>query len=200
MNRTIGMVGSLVTALAVLCFAVCMLIQFNFGSYFVCMLLAFGFLMMIAAFHAECTVQNKVAGNLAMAFAGIYTVLVLLVYFAQTTAVRLDPLSSDALQLLDYQQFGLFFSYDLLGYGMMALATFFIGLTISVRSKRDRVLKALLLIHGVFFVSCFIMPMLGIFSGTDGSDWTGILVLEVWCIYFLPVAVLSYLHFRTALD
>lgn len=200
MNRTIGIIGSLVTALAVLCFAVCMLIQFNFGSYFVCMLLAFGFLMMIAAFHSECTIKNQIAGNLAMIFAGIYTVLVLLVYFAQTTAVRLDPLSSDALQILDYQRLGLFFSYDLLGYGMMALSTFFIGLTISVHTKGDCVLKALLLIHGVFFVSCFIMPMLGVFSSTDGSNWIGVLVLEVWCIYFLPIATLSFMHFRNKLD
>lgn len=200
MNRTIGMIGSLITALAVLCFAVCMLVQFNFGSYFVCMILALGFLMMIAAFHSECTAQNKVAGNLAMAFAGIYTVLILLVYFAQTTTVRLDSLNNDILQLLDYQRFGLFFCYDLLGYGMMALATFFIGLTVSARSKADRVLKVLLMLHGIFFVSCFIMPMLGVFSSINGADWIGVLLLEVWCIYFLPVAVLSYLHFRKTLD
>ena len=201
MNRTIGMVGSILAALSVFCFAICMLARFHFGSYLVCMFLAFGFLMMIAAFHSECSMQNKIAGNLAMVFAGIYAGLILLVYFAQTTVVRLDTLSDSALQILDYQRFGLFFSYDLLGYGTMALSTFFIGLTVRVHSKRDKVLKALLLIHGIFFVSCFIVPMLGIFSGGNtGSDWTGILVLEVWCVYFMPITVLSYLHFRDATD
>lgn len=201
MNRTIGMVGSILAALSVFCFALCMLVRFHFGSYLVCMFLAFGFLMMIAAFHSECSTQNKIAGNLAMAFAGIYMGLILLVYFAQTTAVRLDMLSDSAMQVLDYQRFGLFFSYDLLGYGMMALSTFFIGLTVCVRSKRDKVLKALLLIHGIFFASCFTMPMLGVFSaGTANSDWTGILVLEVWCVYFMPIAALSCLHFRDTTD
>lgn len=201
MNRTIGMIGSILAAFSVLCFAVCMLARFHFGSYLVCMFLAFGFLMMIAAFHSECSSQNKIAGNLAMAFAGIYAGLILLVYFAQTTAVRLDALSGSALQILDYQRFGLFFSYDLLGYGIMALSTFFIGLTVCVRSKRDKVLKAMLLIHGIFFISCFMMPMLGIFSAdTAGSDWIGILVLEAWCVYFMPIAVLSCLHFRDITD
>ena len=42
---------------------------------------------------------------------------------------------------------GLLFSYDLLGYGMMALSTFFIGLTIKPKNKKDKWLKYLMMIH-----------------------------------------------------
>ena len=62
------------------------------------------------------------AAYVGMTFAGIYAVFVLLVYFAQTTSVRFEELDGVALRILDYSQGGLFFSYDLLGYGMMAVS------------------------------------------------------------------------------
>ena len=36
MNKKIGMIGSIINAITVLVFAICMLINFTFGSYFVC--------------------------------------------------------------------------------------------------------------------------------------------------------------------
>ena len=44
MNRKIGMIGSAVNALTVFAFAVCLLIHFSFGYFFVCILLAISFL------------------------------------------------------------------------------------------------------------------------------------------------------------
>lgn len=197
MNRKIGMICSLINFISVIGFAICMLIGTDFGSYIVCMFIAFSFVPMISAFSQECERENQAAAYSAMIFAGVYAVIILLVYFAQTTAVRLDGLNEQALQILDYKKFGLYFSYDLLGYGLMALSTFFIGFTIKVRTKADKWLKWLLLIHGIFFVSCFIMPMLGVFSpDMQGAEWIGILVLEFWCIYFAPIGILSFLHFK----
>ena len=46
---------------------------------------------------------------------------------------------------------------------MMALSTFFIGLSIKSNSEWDKWLKRLMLIHGGFFVGCVIMPMTGVF-------------------------------------
>jgi hypothetical protein len=160
------------------------------------MFLAFGFVMMIAGFHAESDKEHKVAANTALVLSGVYAVLILLVYFAQATAVRLDSLGDEALRIIDYKRLGLFFSYDLLGYGVMSLATFFIGLTINAKSRSDKWLKGLLMVHGAFFIVCFLIPMLGVFnSKQSGVDWIGTLILEVWCCYFLPICILSYLHF-----
>lgn len=195
MNGKIGTVGSAVSGISVLCFALFMLIRFDFGSYFVCMFLAVGYIMTSAAFQAECGAKNKAAANLGLVFAVIYAVFVLLVYFAQTTTVRLDTLNETADRLINFKKSGLFFNYDLLGYAMMALSTFFTGLTIPVSTRRSRALRRLMLIHGVFFVSCFIMPMLGLFSSGGMSETAGIAALEVWCAYFFPITVLSYLHF-----
>ena len=48
-----------------------------------------------------------------------------------------------------------------------------------------------------FFVSCFFMPMTGMFTrmaeGKGGNG--GGIALLFWCIYFLPIGVLAYRHF-----
>ena len=198
MNRTIARVGAMIVTISVLLFAICMLIPFDFGSYFVCMLLPIGYIMMTAGFCYESDENHKVAANTGMIFAAIYTVFVLIVYFAQTTTVRLDSLSEQAMQIINYSRGGLFFSYDLLGYGMMALSTFFVGLTIDAKTKADKWLKYLMMIHGIFFFGCFIMPMTGVFgSMADGeTNIGGVIALEFWCAYFIPVGILSIIHFR----
>ena len=197
MNRKIGMIGSLVNALTVLGFAVFLLTGFKFGYYFICIFLSISFVCMIAAFDAECTEENKVAGKVSMMFAAIYATYIMLVYFTQCTTVRNETLTGDVLKILDYSNLSLMFNIDLLGYGIMALSTFFIGLTIRVKNKKDKALKILLLVHGIFFLSCLIMPMTGMFVGSGGSTSNGgIMALEVWCIYFFPIGILSWLHFK----
>lgn len=198
MNRTIAAAGAWIVTVSVFLFAVCMLIPFNFGSYFVCMLLPIGYIMMTAGFCAESGEKNKAASFAGLMFAAVYAVLVFLVYFAQTTAVRTDHLDEQAMRILDYSRGGLFFSYDLLGYGIMALSTFFVGLTIDVKTNADKWLKRLMLIHGVFFFSCFIMPMTGVFgSMADGeTSIGGVIALECWCAYFIPIGILSIIHFK----
>lgn len=88
------------------------------------------------------------------------------------------------------------FSFDLLGYALMALATFFAGLTICPKKKADKWVRALLLIHGAFFISCLLLPILGIFQ-VDSPAWIGVAVLEFWCAYFCPVTILSFLYFQS---
>lgn len=198
MNRSISKIGAAVVTVSVFLFAVCLITDFSFGSYFVCMFLPIGYIMMSAGFHHESDEEHKVAANVGMIFSAIYAVLIFLVYFAQTTNVRLDNMNEQAMKILDFKRGGLIFSYDLLGYGMMALSTFFIGLTIKAKSKADKWLKYLMMIHGVFFISCFIMPMTGVFSemSDGGTNMGGVVALVFWCVYFLPIGILSLLHFK----
>lgn len=197
MNRIIPRTGSAIVTAAVFLFAVCLIINFPFGSYFVCMFLPIGYIMMAAGLHYESPENRRVAANTGMAFAGVYAVLIFLVYFAQTTSVRLGGLSEQAQGILDFQRGGLMFNYDLLGYGMMALSTFFMGLSVQADSKADKWMKALMMIHGVFFFGCFIMPVTGMFTSmSDGKTNTGgVAALVAWCAYFLPVGILAYKHF-----
>lgn len=197
MNRIIPRIGSMVVTAAVALFAACLIVNFPFGSYFVCMFLPIGYIMMAAGLHYESREDRRVAANTGMAFAAVYAVLIFLVYFAQTTSVRLGGLSEQARGILDFQRGGLFFSYDLLGYGMMALSTFFMGLSVQADGKADKWMKALMMIHGVFFFGCFIMPMTGVFAGmSDGkTNMGGVIALIAWCAYFLPIGILACRHF-----
>lgn len=197
MNRIIPKIGAGIVTAAVLLFAACLILDFPFGSYVVCMFLPIGYLMMAAGLHYESREDRRVAANAGMAFAAVYAVLVFLVYFAQTTSVRLGGLSEQARNILDFQRGGLMFSYDLLGYGMMALSTFFMGLSIQADNRADKWMKALMMIHGSFFFGCFLLPMTGVFASmSDGSTNTGgVVALVAWCAYFLPIGILAYRHF-----
>lgn len=200
MNRTIPKIGAAVVTITVFLFAVCMIVDFPFGSYLVCMFLPLGYIMVAVGFQYESCEERRVPANIGVVIAAIYAVLILLVYFAQTTSVRLEDLNEQAIRILDFQRGGLLFNYDLLGYGMMALSTFFIGLSINPNSKADKWLKYLMIVHGVFFIGCFIMPMTGVFtsmaSGESGNG--GTIALLGWCAYFLPIGVLAYKHFQKA--
>ncbi len=194
MNRKIGMYSSLLNSIFVFGFAISMLVGYDAGSYFCSMFIALSFIPMICGYAFFCEKSRKLAGYIGIAFASVYVAIILLVYFAQLTTVRMNGLTEQAAKLLDFQQFGLLFNYDLLGYALMALATFFAGLTVSAHSKMDIWLKYLLMIHGVFFISCLIFPMLGLFKA-DSPAWIGVAVLEFWCLYFCPIGILSFFHF-----
>ena len=198
MNKTIAKAGAFIVTVSVLLFALCMLIPFDFGSYFVCMLLPIGYIMAAAGLCKESDEKHKVAAFAGMAFAVVYAGFIFLVYFAQTTSVRLDGLNEQAIRILDFSRGGLIFNYDLLGYGMMALSTFFLGLTIEAKTKADKWLQVLMVVHGIFFFPCFILPMTGMFrSMADGENSLGgVIALEFWCAYFTPIGILSFIHFR----
>ena len=184
--------------MTVFLFAIFLIIDFSFGGFFVCLILPIGFIMMTAGLHNECEGDCKVAANIGLILAAVYGTFIMLVYFTQLTTVNNEQLNEQAAKLLEFNKFGLIFNYDLLGYGLMALSTFFTGLSMKSKNKTDKWLRALLMIHGVFYFSCTFMPITGMFakmsSGGDGLG--GRLALVAWCVYFLPVGILSFLHFR----
>ena len=197
LSKTVPKTGAAVVAVTVFLFAVCLIINFTFGSYLVCMFLPIGYIMMAAGFHQESTEDRKAVSMIGMVFSAIYAVLIFLVYFAQATSVRLGGLSAEAMRILDFRRGGLIFNYDLLGYGMMALSTFFIGLSFQAGSREEKWLKYLMMIHGIFFIGCFIMPMTGVITGMANGETSsgGVIALVCWCAYFFPIGVLAYRHF-----
>ncbi len=197
MNRVISKAGSAIVTVTVFLFAIFLIINFTIGSYFVCLILPIGFIMMTAGLQSECKADRRTAANIGLILAAVYATLIMLVYYTQLTTVKNESLNEQAANLLIFSRFGLIFNYDLLGYGVMALSTFFTGLSMKPENKKDKLLRALMMIHGLFYFSCTFMPITGIFarlsSGGDGIG--GRLALVVWCVYFLPIGILSFLHF-----
>ncbi|MBR6874252.1 MAG: hypothetical protein IKN17_12175 [Ruminococcus sp.] len=152
--------------------------------------------MMSAGIQNESSPDRRVAANTGLVLAAVYALLVLLVYFSQNTYVAQNDLNEQAESILRFKPGSLTFCYDLLGYGMMALSTFFLGLSMQPDNKPDKWLKWLLMIHGAFFPGCFFMPMTGVFSGSSGSGGSGgTVALVAWCVYFLPIGILAFMHF-----
>jgi hypothetical protein len=205
MNKKVGMYSSLLTFFAVIFFAVFMLLGIilknsiigNQGSYFSSIFIALGFIPMICSYLAFVSNEKKSLGLIALAFSIMYGLIIIIVYFTQLTTVRLEKLSDEIIGLLDYSKFGLFFNYDLLGYMFMALSTLFIGITLEIKNKEEKILRKLLCIHGIFAICCFVMPILGVVNQSmTGADIIGVIILEFWCIYFMPICILSYKYFK----
>ena len=198
LNNTIAKIGSGIVTVTVFLFALFLIINYSMGSYFVCLILPLGFIMMTAGLHNECENDRKVAANIGLVLAAVYCTFIMLVYFTQLTTVNNEQLTEQAANLLEMGKCGLIFNFDLLGYGVMALSTFFTGLAMKSRNKVDKWLRALMMIHGLFYFSCTFMPMTGMFSkmSSGGNGLGGRLALVAWCAYFLPIGILSFLHFR----
>ena len=198
LNKTLAKVGSGIVTVTVFLFALFLIINYPAGYYFVCLILPLGFIMMTSGLNNECENDRKVSANIGLILSAVYCTFIMLVYFAQLTTVKNEQLTEQASKLLEFGKFGLIFNYDLLGYGMMALSTFFTGLSMKAKNKADKWLKALMMIHGIFFFSCTFMPMTRIFSkmSSGGNGLGGRLALVIWCVYFLPVGILSFLHFK----
>ena len=80
----------------------------------------------------------------------------------------------------------------------MALSSFFSWLSIRAESRTHLCLNRLMLIHGIFFISCFFMPMTGMFTGmADSKGNGGSLALLFWCAYFFPIGALAWKHFNS---
>ncbi|APF27781.1 putative membrane protein [Clostridium sporogenes] len=199
MNIKSGFYSAMAVTITTFLFAVGMIIGNDTASYFVCMLLSWGYILLTCSFAVEVTHERKALAYGGMAFACLYGVFINLVYFTQLTTVANKTASTEVLKILSYQSLGsLMFNLDLFGYGMMAISTLLIGIAINPKNKSDKWLKALLMIHGMFTPACVIMPMLNIFNSHMGAsgDFIGIIVLLIWCIYFIPIGILSTVHFK----
>ena len=199
LNKMISKAGSAIVTVTVFLFAIFLIINFSMGSYFVCLILPIGFIIMTAGLHNECEDDRKVTANIGLILAAVYSTLIMLVYYSQLTTVNNEQLNEQAAKLLEFNKYGLIFNYDLLGYGVMALSTFFTGLSIKPKNKMDKWLRALMMIHGVFYFSCTFMPITGVFvnMSSGGNGIGGRLALVVWCVYFMPIGILSFLHFHS---
>ena len=201
MNKKMGKYGSLLTGLSILSFAISMIIGiFTNTIFFSClssMFIAIGFIpFMVSIYSVNEDKEKNSVGLTGIAFSVIYAVLVFIVYYAECSTIRLnDNLSETTLNIISYEKLGsLFFNYDLLGYAFMALSTFFISFTVKVNDRVSKYLKVLLMLHGIFFIGCLFMPMFPIFkSGTNSI--IGTIILEIWCLYFLPICILGYKYF-----
>ena len=197
-NAKTGLYSAILAGISTAIFAVSMLKEsMSLISFGICMVLSWSYTILTCAFAAEADEEHKAFAYAGLSFACLYAVFIQLVYFTQLTTVNQAAASEEVIHALTYTPGSWMFALDLLGYAVMAVSTFFVGLTIQPISRTDRWLKAMLKLHGLFAI-CLVMPMLSPFdnAGNDSLDQVGVIVLEIWCLYFIPMMVLAAKHFN----
>ena len=199
MTRTLGLWSAAIVTAAVVVFAMAMLAGQDYASWGACLVLSWAYLVLACALAAAADENSKATAQIGVAFATLYSGFATTVYFVQLTIVARQSAAPEILKVLTFRDLGsLMFNLDLLGYGMMAVSTFFIGLSMVAVGKADRWLKILLMLHGVFAPACVAMPILNIFGSMplQSGNNAGTAALFAWCIYFTPIGVLAFMHFR----
>lgn len=201
MNRTIGFISSLIISCSVAIFSICLIVALIAPnavtenlSYGVCTVLSWGWVATACAYSCYASSDRAVAAKIGITIGVIYSTLISIVYYTQLTTVLHGTVDETILQAISFTAAGSWlFNIDLLGYGLLAISTFFVGLTVKVNNKNDKALKTLLMLHGLFFV-CMFVPILPIPTTNQGNG--GAIALICWCAFFLPICILSALHFK----
>lgn len=204
LNEKIGLAAAGVLAGTVAVFFITLLLTLagvggktvSLISYLDCILLSWAYVTTTACLTQGCPPEGRGAAEAARLFAVLYAMFVNLVYFTQATAVWYEMFPENLRVLFDFQVVGgWLFRLDIIGYGIMAVSTFFLGLSIAPAEKESRGLRRLLLFHGLF-ASCAGIALLPIFHDTGEVSNAGILALLAWCAYFFPTALLLCKRFR----
>ena len=201
MNRKIGFISSIVMSVTVSVFLICLIVSLCAQnavtenlSYGVCAVLSWGWVATACVYSCYADKEHSAAAKIGVAIGVIYATVISIVYFTQLTTVLHKSADEDILQLLSFTAAGSWlFNLDLLGYGFLCISTFFVGLTLQPKNIIDKALKILLMAHGIFFV-CMFVPILPLPSTNQGSG--GTVALLFWCLVFLPICILSVLHFK----
>lgn len=201
MNKKIGLIASIVMSVAVAVFLICLIIALFVKnvftenlSYGVCALLSWAYVALTCVYSCYTQRERTAAAKIGVAVGVIYSTIISIVYFTQLTTVLHKSADEKILQAFSFTASGSWiFNLDLLGYGLLAISTFFVGLSLQAKNKADKALKILLMLHGIFFV-CMFVPILPFPATNQGSG--GTIALIYWCLIFLPICVLSSLHFK----
>ncbi|MDF2937758.1 MAG: putative rane protein [Paenibacillaceae bacterium] len=194
MNHKFGFIASLFALVCTLLFFVGLILLNDSLNYWSCLFLSWAYIGTACALAQEAPADRKGVAGAGIAIAAVYSLLTNLVYYTQLTTVAQDAAGEEVLRVFRFQQGSWMFGLDLLGYGLMALSTFLIGLSMVPAAPRDKALKVMLMLHGAFFPVCVLMPTLDVFTEGSGGN-AGIYALMGWCIYFAPAMALAARHF-----
>lgn len=202
LNRTninVGIISAAGAGLCTVLFAIFIIIGADMCSYFICLLLSIFYLVMSVSNNSIVKDSNKMISNIAVVFAVIYCTLICIVYYTQISFVRLGNPSKEVLSIVAYfPPKTAFFAIDILGYTFLALSTLFIAFTI----EKNKILKIILITHGIVGTLGFITPLLSYFykMQENSSDNTGSIALFIWCILFIPICFLFAKYFINKLS
>jgi hypothetical protein len=169
------------------------------ASFVASFVLAPAFVAMLVSLAEQAPADRRVWGRLGVAFASVYAALVMTTYYVQLVVVprAADTLPPDAVVLLTFAPGFPLFAVDMLGYGLMTLATL-VAAPLFQGPGLDRWLRGWFVAHGLLGVPTLVAPALFAGGPADDSSLIGTLVLIGWSVFFVPLAVLVGVYFARA--
>lgn len=167
-------------------------------SYLVGFLIAPSFVTMMTAIFYYASDEKKIWAHLGVLFSVVYAAMVLFVYYLQLVVVGTKSLqaSSEILKPFVYMPGTPIFAIDILGYGFMALSTFFAAFVFD-GGKIEIWIKRLFILHGVIGITSLLVPaFMVVEQGSKSGDVFGSLALIFWTLIFIPAVVLLAFLFR----
>jgi hypothetical protein len=193
MNKKVGMCTSAITFLGALCFSIFIILSslldhtFIIGCHLSCILLALGFMTMICSYVTYAKDENKSIGLISFAFSIIYVIIIVILSVIGIIPEQYSNLSSETKSIL--------LILETLGYTFMAISSFFIGIKLATKNKRELILKLLFCFKILFFIIWFILLKTLIFFENLDLSIT-IMIFEIWCVYIISIGIFSYLYFK----
>jgi hypothetical protein len=170
-------------------------------GYVASFLLAVSVVAMMASLYDQTDREHSIFGLLALAAAIIYATFCIANYFLQIAVVALNPLGHppEVLQLVRFVPGSPTFAIDMLGYGFLCLST--LAAAFVLVDPKDKTLRNLCYISGAIALPTLAAPIIsGVFRSTGGAaNDVGSYILLLWCILFVPLALLFAGHFRRGL-
>ena len=133
--------------------------------------------------------EYKSIGLISFAFSIIYVIIVLIISFIRIIPDQYSSLSGEAKDIL--------YSLEMFGYTFMAISSFFIGIKLEVKNKRELFLKILFCFQLLFVVMWFILFRTIDYIYLENIYFLLLTILvEIWCVYIILISIFSYLYFK----
>ena len=200
-----GMLSSLLAFFSALIYAVSLLLSMvfynitigNTGMFFSGIVIALSFIFMVYSYLVFSNDENKPYIIFSLILSIVYFIYILFGYSIQFSGLFFLGNTEKKFMLSNYYNFESFLNFNIFGYLLLSLSSFFIGLSIETNSKKDNILKLMMLNHtifGIFFILSLFKMIFNYVS--DYYFLTGLVIKIKWCIYFSLICILSFGYFR----
>ncbi len=195
MNRSLGMISSVVSFLMAAAFLIATVMNSGDATGVWSILMSFGFLPLVCSFAAHGRKEQQAFKFTAIGFSIVYVVLTNLVSFMQLATGRLIKWQITDNVLAGITSVGR--DYGLAADGFMMLAAFFISFTIYGKKRTGVWLRRLLMIQGIWAIPCFVLPFYHVFFQKSISS-AMLRIIEVIPVGSVTgiISFLSYQYFK----
>lgn len=165
---------------------------------FVAPILVITYMIFVSVLHGSASEKNKIYSRIALIFAIVSAVVLLLAYFTQISVIPASLLNEETKGITLWTQYnphGLFIALEELGYIMMSFSFLFLSFIYTNKSSLHKAIRWIYLLAFIFTVFSFVL--ISVKYGIDRKDRFEVLVISVdWLVLIINGILTSKLYRR----